>query len=1004
MKIRGTIIGINQFQYPEIRELTSAVRDAQAIYSLFHDNFPSVQLDLLINEQATTEQILGSLSSLERVDPEDFVVVYFSGHGSEDYYLVPHDLNPDQINKTIIRMDTITDLFVKIPSKNVIVILDCCFSGNVGAKLFVYDKLREKDLILHKENLLDKVLGEGRVIITASQNDQPAYEHPKFRHGLLTHFLIQGLTGQLGDTTQQTFSILDLSSVVIRYVEQEAEKWGIIQTPTFKGSISGDFRFPTLTRGASYSQFFPEWSPIVIHQLQDLKAIDFPDPVIEILATHIPNLNDLQLQSINEYGLFQGNNLIVSAPTSSGKTMVGELAALRSFVENKKCMFLVPLKAIVNDKYQEFQTKYGEYGIRIIRSCGNVSDNDFELVRNKYDICFMTYEKFTSMVLSNPHVLDAIGLVVIDELQMLVNQTRGMNVEFLLTLLRMSSDRGVSPQIIGLSAVIGDMNHLHEWLNAQLLISNKRPIPLQEGVLGNDGVFTYSLDGEVRSEVLLKPGTITPIKNSAQDLVIPLVRSLVQKGEKVIVFRNFRGSTRGCAQYLAQALRLTAAEKVLEVLPQHDLSLSSTQLRNCLNHGIAFHNSDLERVEREAIENDFRDLHGQIKVIVATSTLAMGVNTPASSVIIVELENVDGSYTVAEYKNMVGRAGRLGFSETGKSFIIAQNPAEHFKAMRDYVQNNPEPIVSQLDRTDLPSLIVRVISVFKEVTESTLLDYFANSYGGYLLSFSSRNWKEQYAQRVQQVLSELLQTKLLEKDNDVYYLTDIGRICGEDGLQVRSMMKLLQLLRVIPAEQFNIAAFLTVIQATDEMEDMYFAFHKKSNQEKERWPATLIREFRLTPSLLTEMKRLSRHDDVEFSLKCKKACSLLYWIHGKPIDWIEQTLQQHNRNKEISGDVRNLADRAKTFVTSLRRIILALYPEQLQVSTMTDNLVLQLEWGIPEALLIYTRCNVELTRGELLSLHNAIGREQQVLNDQILYQLLGEAKAKQIIEGLSKVS
>jgi replicative superfamily II helicase len=81
-------------------------------------------------------------------------------------------------------------------------------------------------------------------------------------------------------------------------------------------------------------------------------------------------------------------------------------------------------------------------------------------MRGQYDICLMTYEKFTTLLLSSPHILDQVGAVIIDEVQMIADASRGVNLEFVLTLLRQRRQQGAEPQLITLAAVIGDTNDL----------------------------------------------------------------------------------------------------------------------------------------------------------------------------------------------------------------------------------------------------------------------------------------------------------------------------------------------------------------------------------------------------------------------------------------------------------------------------------------------------------------------------------------------------------------
>ena len=143
--------------------------------------------------------------------------------------------------------------------------------------------------------------------------------------------------------------------------------------------------------------------------------------------------------------------------------MVGELAALRNVLDGRRAIFLLPLKALVADKRRHFQVVYAAYGIRTVEATGE-TDDITPLLRGRYDIALLTYEKFAAIVLTNPHVLRQAGVIVIDEAQMIADPSRGANLEFILTLIRMQRRQGVEPQMIALSAVIGDTNGLEHWL------------------------------------------------------------------------------------------------------------------------------------------------------------------------------------------------------------------------------------------------------------------------------------------------------------------------------------------------------------------------------------------------------------------------------------------------------------------------------------------------------------------------------------------------------------
>jgi helicase len=92
-----------------------------------------------------------------------------------------------------------------------------------------------------------------------------------------------------------------------------------------------------------------------------------------------------------------------------------ELAALNHYFDGDRTYFLLPLRALVNDKYDDFTRKYADFGLRIIRSTGEISDDNDALMRSKFDVAILTYERFAALAVALPHILRQVGLVVIDE-------------------------------------------------------------------------------------------------------------------------------------------------------------------------------------------------------------------------------------------------------------------------------------------------------------------------------------------------------------------------------------------------------------------------------------------------------------------------------------------------------------------------------------------------------------------------------------------------------------
>ncbi len=481
--------------------------------------------------------------------------------------------------------------FGRIPARRLLCVIDSCFSGGIGAKVFIPGASVPPSQ--SSATPLDQLSGEGRIVLTATATTEPAWEISRFSHGLLTFYLLEALQGAEEVRDAGKISVYRLLDYVTRRVIDRATQLGRPQHPTLRGHFEGELTWPVFRPGPTYQAAFPDRSPKpVTADLSSLETYGFPSKLLRAWAGSIPALNQLQIDAINDFGLLRGDHLVVSAPTSSGKTMVGELAALLGAMDRKRAFFLLPLKALVNDKHRHFTKTYQPFGLRVIRATGEVADDIPDLMRGRYDLCLMTYEKFASLVIGCPHILEQVGTVVVDEVQMIADESRGANLEFVLTLLRMRRRVGIEPQLIALSAVIGDTNGLERWLGARLLRRTERPVPLDEGILLADGRFRF-LDSSGAEQVTGPVIRRDYRKDSSQDWIIPLVRKLVGEGKQVIVFRETKGEARGCALYLAEALRLPPAQPALDSLPATDPSLASTALRDALRHGIAFHSSVL---------------------------------------------------------------------------------------------------------------------------------------------------------------------------------------------------------------------------------------------------------------------------------------------------------------------------------------------------------------------------------------------------------------------------
>ena len=649
--------------------------------------------------------------------------------------------------------------------------------------------------------------------------------------------------------------------------------------------------------------------------------------------------------------------------------MIGELTALKGTLERKRALFLLPLKALVNDKYHHFNRTYGAFGLKTIRATGEHSDDVPALMRGRYDVCLMTYEKCSALVLGNPHILEQVGTIVVDEVQMIADQSRGANLEFLITLLMMRRRQGIEPQLILLSAVIGDTNRLERWLGARLLRRTERPVPLSEGILCADGSFRYiSPSGEERTEPCIAPQYG---KGSSQDWIIPLVRKLVSEGKQVIVFREEKGKTRGCAAYLANSLGLPPAQAALDALPRGDLSNASQTLREVLAGGMAFHNADLDREERRIIEEQFRAPNTSLGVIVATTTLAMGINTPASAVVIAGLDHPGSQpYSVAEYKNLVGRAGRLGYTEEGASYVITTSPQEEHRIWTNYVRGNPEDLSSRFLDTDPRSLIIRVLAASRSttgLTEEEIVAFLEASFGVFQQVHTNQGWKWS-ADKLRSALGELSHHQLVMTNDGKCYLTPLGRFAGEAGVEVETIIRLVDALRNATPTEINDAALIAAAQLTVELDKVLFPLNKKSTQKE---PQTWYRELQgqRVPSALLQAMRSIAQDQHQGTLRAKKAVACLLWMSNTPLVEVERIMTQFGGAQGgAAGAIRAVALRTCDLLPTVVNIAQELH-SGLDVSERQNRLLARLELGLPDNIVdVAMQAGANLARRDYLRL------------------------------------
>ena len=428
--------------------------------------------------------------------------------------------------------------------------------------------------------------------------------------------------------------------------------------------------------------------------------------------------------AVDRGAVLQGSNLVYSAPTSAGKTLVAEILLMkRVFETGKKALLILPFVSLAREKMFHLQGLLREAGIRVEGFMGSQSPAGG---LKTTDIGVATIEKANSLInrLLEEGQLSSLSCVVVDELHMLGDQSRGYLLELLLT--KILYVAGDSVQIIGMSATLPNLSDLSRWLRASLYTTDFRPVPLTE--LVKVGSTLLSTD--------LRPvGAVTPLVNLPKDTdqISWLCLQTVLQSHSVLLFCPNKNWVEKLSEALATDFfnvgrpdphdrdedSVATREGLQSQLSGDKLSEVLEQLSRCpagldrtlvkvIRMGVAFHHAGLTTDERDIVEAGFKS--GTIRVLVATSTLSSGVNLPARRVILRSPLDYKGALMdKLQYKQMVGRAGRKGVDTEGESILICKQSEKD--KVSQLVIGESERVVSCLsgEKSKLASSMKRAI-------------------------------------------------------------------------------------------------------------------------------------------------------------------------------------------------------------------------------------------------------------------------------------------------------
>lgn len=719
-----------------------------------------------------------------------------------------------------------------------------------------------------------------------------------------------------------------------------------------------------------------------------------------------PALTDAQFEALDS-GVGRGESLLVASPTSTGKTQIALWAIARSLESGCSTVYLVTHRALAEQKFEDFKgqllsTFLGNDGASLVVATGDyVEDAEGEIRTDplRAPLLVATYEKYLALLSASGIPKDMRSTVVVcDEIQLIGDAHRGQNVEVLLTLLRNAGWR----QFVGLSAVLEpkDAADLANWLGVRLVVQHSREKHLRYECWTNRGIARASSEhpDHIEDGIALPAGIeldpVSVLGSLLRDKAPPL---------PIIVFCMKKQDTYDLATRFIETTRRGAEVQLSLAFDGLPETAANAFLSAIFDRRVAVHNADLTDEERHVVEQGLLD--ATLDVVFATSTLAAGVNFPLGAAIFakwVRWEPDQRAYVPiasAEFHNMAGRVGRMGFGhEFGRVIFLARDDAQA-RVARGY-----------LDLSDLPSLDPRITPErFHQLALQLIASGLCDSKAAveYLVctTFSAlraqdRNaagfaeWPQRLSAAVDTLLAEGL---IIQTSTGRTSATPVGKAIGHSGLLPETGVFLLNYL-VGRAERF--AACLPTQASAGDVEKLAFLLFSACLSSPEFRPSDDVQPTRYLPYPLEKAVLFDAdvyHDDLVEPVwqadivpinGAKLACD---WMGGAAIRDLELSLPQlsagmlRDMYRSLGWVLQGLASIATAGADT--GVPVASRPSALRVDTSELQLLAKLPRvmrrlsfrvveGLPDDVLWMVglggpNSRFRLTRGEILSLRSS---------------------------------
>lgn len=576
-----------------------------------------------------------------------------------------------------------------------------------------------------------------------------------------------------------------------------------------------------------------------------------------------------------ERGLLDGKSMLLAMPTASGKTLLAELAMLRAALQEKRSLYIVPLRALASEKYESFR-KFRRLGVSVGISTGDFDKRDERLGKN--EIIIATSEKADSLMRNGAAWVHDLAVLVVDEIHLLNDAGRGPTLEMTITKLRRLNP---DMQVIGLSATVANGRELAEWLDADTVSSEWRPVQLREGIIcGGKLVFP---DGEDSLEV-------------KKDEALALVKDTLSKDAQILIFENSRKNAEAAASRLCG---LFPGGPGTEALSESILATGESQtcqrLASCVARGVAFHHAGLLMEQRKLVEQGFRE--NKIKVIASTPTLAAGLNLPARRVLIRSYKRYEYGtgmtpIPVIEYRQMAGRAGRPGLDPYGESFLMAKNESEMQELMEHYINGTPEEIWSKLaSESALRTHLLSTIAAGFASSEQELKEFIGTTF------YAQQQDPWRLDATLERVLDFLMDNGMINGKEGQIEPTPLGKLVSK--LYIDPLSAVIMIENAKKKKKPTDSAMIHLITMTPDMDLLYV-------QAADGW----VEEF-----IDAHQEDLFDEENYDFLLREAKTTAMI-------LDWIGEVKEEQisDRYRIGPGDLRRSAETAEWLMHSLAEL------------------------------------------------------------------------------------